>query len=134
MSKLYNTYVELKRQNAKCIYLFRSGIFFIAIEDDAKTLSKLFNFKISNLSPSIIKCGFPCSSYEKYSKLFNLYSLDIQLIDLNKNITYTLKDYNQNLCITELINTIKSININSLSVKEAYELLEKLQKIIMESI
>lgn len=132
MSKLYNTYVELKKQNAKSIYLFKSGIFFIALDEDAKALSNLFHFKLTNFTPQIVKCGFPCSSFEKYSSLFKACNLDIKLIEVDKNVTYSLKDYSQNLSITELLNSIKSIDINNLSVQEAYAFLEKLQKSVME--
>lgn len=132
MSKLYNTYVELKKQNPKSIYLFKSGIFFIALDEDAHVLSNLFHFKLSSFTPEVVKCGFPCSSFEKYGKLFKACNLDIKLIEADKNITYTLKDYSQNSSITELLNSIKSVDINNLSISEAYAFLEKLQKTVME--
>ncbi|MGN1300956.1 MAG: hypothetical protein ACI4U9_00225 [Clostridia bacterium] len=128
MSRLYNTYVELKKQNINSIYLFKSGIFFIALDEDARTLSNLFHFKLTNFTPQIVKCGFPCSSFEKYSSLFKAYNLDVKLIEMDKNLTYSLKDYSQNSCITGLLNSIKSIDINNLSVQEAYSFLEKIQK------
>ena len=56
MSKLYNTYLALKKQDSQTIYLFKSGIFFIAIDDDARTLSNAFDFKLSNLNNDILKC------------------------------------------------------------------------------
>lgn len=127
MSKLYNTYVELKKQNSNSIYLFKSGIFFIALDEDANKLSNLFNFKLSNFTPTVIKCGFPCSSFEKYSKLFSACNLDVKLIEPSENTTYCLKDYKQNSHIKELLNSIKSVDINSLSVQEAYNFIEKLQ-------
>ena len=132
MSKLYNTYLELKKQDSNSIYLFKSGIFFIALEEDAKTLSNLFHFKISNFTPSVIKCGFPCSSFEKYSNLFKTCNLKVKLIEPNQNTSYGLKDYKQNTHITELLNSIKSIDINNLSIQEAYNFLEKLQKSVKE--
>lgn len=128
MSKLYNTYVELKKQNSKSIYLFKNGIFFIALDEDAKTLSNLFHFKLTNFTPQIVKCGFPCSSFEKYSSLFKACNLDVKLIETDKNVSYSLKDYSQNSCITGLLDSIKSIDINNLSVHEAYNFLEKLQR------
>lgn len=132
MSKLYNTYLELKKQDSNSIYLFKSGIFFIALDEDAKTLSTLFNFKLSNFTPSVIKCGFPCSSFEKYSNLFKACNLNVKLIEPNQNTSYALNDYKQNTHITELLNSIKSIDINNLSIQEAYDFLEKLQKSVKE--
>ena len=131
MSKLYNSYIELKKQNSNSIYLFKSGIFFIALDEDAKTLSNLFNFKLSNFTPTVIKCGFPCSSFEKYSKLFNACNLDIKLIEPGQSAS-TPNNYNQNSRMKEIINSIKLIDINNLSVQEAYKFIEDLQKQVKE--
>ena len=120
MSKLYNTYLELKKKDEEIIYLFKSGIFFIALDDDAYTLSKFFHFKITNLTDTIVKCGFPCSSFDKYSNLFLLHNLKVKIIELSNRVIYPLKDYTQTTKITELLNDIKSIDINTLSIQEAY--------------
>ena len=130
MSKLYNIYVELKKQNSKTIYIFKSGIFFIALDVDAKKLSKLFNFKITNFTPSVVKCGFPCSSIEKYEKLFKACNLEVKIIEPEKKISYTLTDYKENSHICSLLSSFKCIDINNLSIQEAYDFLETLQKAV----
>lgn len=127
MSKLYNTYLELKKQDEEIIYLFKSGIFFIALDNDAYTLSKIFNFKLTNLTDTVVKCGFPCSSFNKYSKLFILHHLKIKIIELDNKVIYQFKDYVLNIKITELLNDIKSIDINTLSIQEAYQFIEHLK-------
>lgn len=127
MSKLYNTYLELKKKDEEIIYLFKSGIFFIALDDDAYTLSKFFHFKITNLTDTIVKCGFPCSSFDKYSNLFLLHNLKVKIIELSNRVIYPLKDYTQTTKITELLNDIKSIDINTLSIQEAYKFIENLK-------
>ena len=127
MSKLYNTYLELKKQDEEIIYLFKSGIFFIALDNDAYTLSKIFNFKLTNLTDTVLKCGFPCSSFNKYSKLFILHHLKIKIIELDNKVIYQFKDYVLNIKITELLNDIKSIDINTLSIQEAYQFIENLK-------
>lgn len=127
LSKLYNTYLELKKKDEEIIYLFKSGIFFIALDDDAYTLSKFFHFKITNLTDTIVKCGFPCSSFDKYSNLFLLHNLKVKIIELSNKIIYPLKDYTQTIIITELLNDIKSIDINTLSIQEAYQFIENLK-------
>ena len=127
MSKLYNTYLELKKQDEEIIYLFKSGIFFIALDNDAYTLSKIFNFKLTNLTDTVVKCGFPCSSFNKYSKLFLLHHLKIKIIELDNKVVYQFKDYVLNIKITELLNDIKSIDINTLSIQEAYQFIENLK-------
>ena len=127
LCKLYNTYLELKKQDEEIIYLFKSGIFFIALDNDAYTLSKIFNFKLTNLTDTVVKCGFPCSSFNKYSKLFILHHLKIKIIELDNKVIYQFKDYVLNIKITELLNDIKSIDINTLSIQEAYQFIENLK-------
>ena len=114
MSKLYNTYLTLKKQNSETIYLFKSGIFFLAIDKDAYTLSNIFNFKLGNLNSTVVKCGFPCSSFDKYSRLFRLHNLTVKIVELNTN-TQT---------IDELLYFINSVDINTLSITEAYQWIE----------
>ena len=127
MSKLYNTYLELKKKDSETIYLFKSGIFFVSLDNDALILSKIFNFKLVNLTDTIVKCGFPCSSFDKYNNLFKLHNLHIKVIESNK-IIYNLNEYNQNSAITELLEIISFINTDNLSVKDAYNFIEDLKR------
>lgn len=71
MSELYKKYMSLKMQDSEKLYLFKSGIFYIFIDEDAKLMSKKLNLKLSNLNPLILKCGFPISAFEKYIDLIN---------------------------------------------------------------
>lgn len=128
MSKLYNMYNELKKQDSDFIYLFKSGIFYIALDQDAYTLSKFFNFKITNFNDTIVKCGFPCTSLQKYSTIFNAYNLKIKIIENTLNTSYDFKDYSNKIIINKMLDKINSIDINSLSVKEAFSLIEYLQE------
>lgn len=131
MSKLYNIYTDLKKKNKQIIYLFKSGIFFIALDDDARLLSDTFNLKLGNLSDSIVRCGFPCSSFSKYSKLFNCHNLDVQIIDYADNTLYSLKNYSQSQSITKLLTFIQSVDVNNLSIVEAYQFISDLQKMAL---
>lgn len=54
MSKLLTMYNNLKKQNSETIYLFKVGLFYNFLKDDALTISNLINLKVSNLSPNII--------------------------------------------------------------------------------
>ena len=69
MSKLLNQYNELKKQDPSTIYLFRVGIFYNILNDDAKLINEKLGLKITNLSPQIYKCGFPMSTLGKYKNL-----------------------------------------------------------------
>lgn len=121
MSKLYNTYLTLKKQDSQTIYLFKSGIFFIAIDKDAYTLSDIFHFKLGNLNNTVVKCGFPCSSFEKYSNLFKVHNLTIKVIELENQTIYSFNEYKQNQSIVKLLEFINSVDINGLSITEAYQ-------------
>lgn len=118
MSKLYNTYIELKKQDSQTIYLFKSGIFFLAIDQDAKLLSEIFHFKLGNLTDTIVKCGFPCSSFEKYASLFKIHQLTVKIIEPESRFSCSLKEYKQNQEAIELVKFIMSIDINNLSVAD----------------
>lgn len=127
-SKLFNIYSSQKKEDNNKILLFKSGIFYIAISDDALVLSKLFNFKLTNLNESIKKCGFPCSSIDKYLPLFQSYNLDIKFIEPNKNNSYDLDQFGQNQAINSLIKEIKDVDVESLSISEIYSFVEKLKE------
>lgn len=127
MSKLYNTYKELKEENSDFIYLFKSGIFFIVLDKDAYTLSNLFGFKLINFTPDIVKCGFPCSSYEKYSKLFNSCNLKTKVVELNNSSAYKIDDYSQKENLNHILDKINTLDIDKLSVRNAFKIIEDLQ-------
>lgn len=128
MSKLYSLYETLKKKDNTTIYLFKSGIFYIALSDDAIFLSNKFNFKLTNLNNSIVKCGFPISSIDKYIKKFKINNINFKLVDSSTNLIYSPNDYQLDCRIRKIIDSIISIDINALSISEAYKFIESLQK------
>lgn len=134
MSKLYSIYLTKKKENKDTIILFKSGIFYLAIDNDAIFLSNTFGLKLTNLNNEIKKCEFPCSSLDKYLKLFNAYNLSVSIIDTNENTSYTLKDFEINRNIQDILELIKNVNIDNLSTIEAYNFIEHLQKKIKDII
>lgn len=127
MSKLYSLYERLKRKDNKTIYLFKSGIFYLALSDDAIYLSNKFNFKLTNLNNSIVKCGFPISSIDKYIAKFTNNHINFKLVDSSINTIYSPKDYQLDCHVKKIIDSIISIDINALSVSEAYKFIEELK-------
>ena len=130
MSKLYNIYLEEKKKNSDILLLFKSGIFYIAIAEDAIKLSNLLHLKLTNLNDTIQKCGFPCSSSNKYFHLFNILNIDTKIIDIKSNTTSTVDNTLNIDIIRELLIKIKKVDLDSLSVSDSYKFIEDLKRYI----
>lgn len=128
MSKLLDMYTFLKKEDSKTLYLFKVGLFYNFLNNDAITVSNLTNLKITNLSPTILKCGFPLNSLDKYINLFNSLNLKIKIIDTaNYNTAYNINDFKLSTEFKNLCKKISDIDTDFLSVQEAYSLLEELK-------
>ncbi len=121
MSKLLKLYTSLKKENKEILYLFKSGIFYISLDDDALTLSELFNFKIIDLNEKSIKCGFPVNKISYYSHLLNLNNIKFKIIDPNAHITINNNNFDS------IINKILDINFDELTFKDAFFTLQEIQ-------
>lgn len=130
MSKLLNTYNNLKNQNSETLYLFKNGAFYLALEEDAKFLSKEFGLKVVNLNAEAVKCGFPCSSFDKYFLKLQNINKEFKIID--KDTISTATNYLENQKFLNLLNKIKEIDINNLSVSEAFAFIETIQETTIE--
>lgn len=117
MSKLFIEYLKMKKEDNNKIYLFKNGIFYIALEEDAKKLSQIFKFKISNLNQHIIKCGFPLSRLSYYSNLMKLQNLNFEIVNLISKENYEHK----------LINSILNLDLTNITFREAFDFLAKIQ-------
>ena len=53
MSKLLNLYTNFKKQNSNTMYLFKIGLFYNFLNDDAQKISNLLHLKITNLNRKI---------------------------------------------------------------------------------
>ena len=126
MSKLIKIYEELKKNNPNNLYLFKSGIFYIFLDEDAKIISNLLGIKLTNLTPNILKCGFPLNSLDKYLNLLKNTSYNIKIIDYDNNIKYSINDYYLNNNIK--LDSINNVNPSTLSIKEAYDFIDKIKE------
>jgi len=86
MSKIYNEYLKLKKENPNKLYLFHSGKFYIFISEDVDTINQYVVLKKTKFTKEISKCGFPDSSYDDYMRVFNNHHLDIEIIESNSII------------------------------------------------
>lgn len=132
MSKLYKQYVLLKINNPNKFYLFKSGIFFIFIDEDAKEMSRVLNLKMSNLNSDIVKCGFPYNSLDKYMNILNSLNYNVEIITPQDNSVFNYNNYVVNSKIESLMNDIINTDIDKLSISQAYDFLYKIQNEINE--
>lgn len=123
MSKLLNLYSKLKKEDNSKLYLFKSGIFYIALDDDALTLSDLFDFKLIDLNANSIKCGFPISKISYYSHLLNLNNINFKIIDPNEPLVINNIPSSYEPIIQEILN----IDFNNITFKDAFFKLQDFQ-------
>lgn len=128
MSKLYTEYLKLKNIDNTKLYLFKSGIFYIALEEDSKKLSELFSFKLTNLNETITKCGFPQKRLEFYVEKLNSLNISFEIIDLNYSKIDNYSDYLNNNKIKNIIRSILDIDMDDISFREAFDFLYKTKK------
>lgn len=124
MSKSYNSYLSMKKTDKDTILLFKSGIFYILLDNDARLVSSILNLKLTQLNSEIVKCGFPISSLDKYLHLLIKYSLNVKIIDINSNTVYTPNEFTYNSETDSLLLELIKLDVDNLSIKEAYSKLE----------
>ena len=128
MSKLVKLYKQLKEKDSENLYLFKSGIFYIFLDKDAQKISNYLGLKLTNLNSDILKCGFPQNSLTKYITLLNSSPFTIKIVDNNSMFEYSISDFTIQNDYLNIFNQLSNINIENLSVKEAFELISDLQK------
>lgn len=130
MSKLFDVYKRLKNEDSETFYLFKSGIFYIFLDEDAKTINKFYNLKLTYLNAEIVKCGFPLNSLQKYLNLFNNFPYKIKIIDNfnnDYNTVFNINDFSMYNESVDLIKKISSVNVENLSIKEAFDFIYEIK-------
>lgn len=120
MSKLYDNYLKLKEENNNKLYLFKSGNFYIFIDEDAKKINEITTLKLAKLNDNIVKCGFPGNALEKYKSIFKNLSIDFEIIEEVK------------LDKDSIIKKITNIDINSITPLKALNILSELKDMVDE--
>ena len=132
MSKIYDKYKILKTSNnynSNTLYLFKAGLFFIFIDEDAKIVSNLLNLKLGNLNVTIVKCGFPCNSLQKYLTLLKNTPYNVEIVSLdNQESPMTSNNYLTNSQLKIIADEILNLKIDDLSISQAYDFLYKVQQ------
>lgn len=119
MGKISEKYKFLKNQNNGRRYLFKRGIFYIFLNEDAEYMSEKLNLKLTTFGHDI-KCGFPVNSKERYLSL--LTDDDVQVID---SVSKSDK-------IEKIIKIINKIDLDNITPKQAITVLYNLKGTINE--
>lgn len=127
-SKLYKTYITLKIKNPYNKYLFKSGIFYIFLDEDAKELHKILNLKLSQLNSQIVKCGFPVKSITKYMRILKENGYSIEIIDFEKKSILNYTTLMENNKIAKLLEQIANTDVDSLSISKSFDLLKNFKQ------
>ena len=128
MSKIYDKYLELKAENKEnTLYLFKNGIFFIFIDKDAMIASNYLHLKLGQLNDTIVKCGFPVNSMNKYLNLLKNSPYKVEIFKMESNKTFASNDYMYYENIKPIIDEILKIDVNSLSISQAFEFITNIQ-------
>ena len=125
MSKLLKQYEQLKKEDASCIYLFRVGIFYNILNEDAKIINEKLGLKITDLGPNIFKCGFPVSQLNKYTTLLNKMEIKHTVIDNLPNSN--INEYMNNVEIKKILNKITDLDMNNITFHQAFDTLLDIQ-------
>ena len=125
MSKLLNQYNNLKKEDASCIYLFRVGIFYNILNEDAKTINEKLGLKITDLGPNIFKCGFPVSQLNKYMILLDEKKIKYKIIDNLPNSN--INEYINNVETKKILNKICELDMNNTTFQQAFNILLDIQ-------
>lgn len=130
MSKLYNKYLELKSKDSSSYYLFKAGVFYIFLDEDAKFISQKLNLKLTNFNDTILKCGFPINSISKYTSLLDDNKINYKIID--ECVIPHKSEYIQNQNIQNYLEQIKRVDINKITPLRALDIIANLQQILGE--
>ena len=128
MSKLYTKYTKLKEKNPDTVYLFKAGIFYLALSEDATRLSVVLKLNLGKLNEEIPKVGFPVSCRERYVRLLEALEIPFQFVDDTYGVIENYSDYSNNEKLKSMISKILALDFNNLTFKEAFEFLMSTQK------
>lgn len=117
MSKIYERYLELKKQDDQKMYLFHCGNFYIFLQEDALKINEYVVLKITTFAKNVSKCGFPVNSFDKYMHVFKNHKLEIEVIEKPKEET-----------AEKIIKEITNLDLENMTPMEALNKLYEFQK------
>lgn len=115
MAKLYEQYLKLKGGNKEKLYLFKSGNFYLFLDEDAKKISEELGLKLTSYSKDISKCGFPIGEIKKYTKFLDLLKFNYEIVTSDND---------------KVINEIMDIEINNMDERALKEVIIRWKEMV----
>lgn len=127
MSKLFDKYLILKKEDPNKLYLFRCGKFYIFLDEDCDFINDYVVLKKTPFTSEVFKCGFPDQSLEDYMRVFENLNLDVEIIENeeNKRSSTILRERKRE---EKIIEKIKKLDINTLAPLEALKFLNEVKE------
>ena len=92
-------------------------------------MSSALNLKLTNLNESVVKCGFSIQNLDKYLNLLKNMNYEAKIVDTSiDSKPFTAKNYVENNDIQTFLSELADIDVENLSIREAYSLLEKIHE------
>lgn len=127
MSKLYDQYLKLKKENPEKLYLFKCGTFYYMLDEDAKKVSENFPLKLLPFTEDVVKCSFPITRLGHYISEFQKLNFSFEIVDNKYSKIENYQDYLNNENLKNIINKILDLDLNNITMRESYDILEDLQ-------
>lgn len=118
---MYDKYLELKRNNNSYLYLFKSGKFYIFLDEDAIMINKYTTLKLIKHNKDVLKCGFPDIALDKYLSIFENINLKVKLVEEVSLEKSELDKY---------LEKISKLNIDELKPIESLNILNELKELL----
>ena len=123
MSLVYYNYLEQMSLYRNELYLFKSGIFYMALNEDANRLSDALSLKVTNITDKLYKCCFPVSKSDYYFKTLESLSINYKIIDPSQNVVLNYAEYKDNERFNGIITNLLKLDLNKTSFQDAYIIL-----------
>ena len=119
--KIYSLYEKMKGEDNSKFYLFRVGIFYMFLDDDAYYISKITNLKLY-YDGLVYKCYFSINELKDYLLLFKYECINVELIDnIYDDITSKYND---------IFMVINNIDVNKICSRNALKVIYELKEIV----
>lgn len=125
MSRLYKQYSYLKKKDEAKAYLFKVGIFYIFLDQDARRIAPLLNLKCTKLTDTIEKCGFPVNSFTKYEQLLKENNILFGVIEDEPCLAT-----DDSIKIQKIKHKLEQVQLEKITPIDAFDILKEMKGIL----